>query len=210
MEAEPRTTIARSVGRSPHIVRSCNVPMTLMSWMAARGRPGSGNWTMSLWTTVSTAAARTTGAEVGAAQVGLHDVDALGEARGRPPVCRRPRRALRRVIREAPRQPRTERVRHAGDQDAPAATRALRCGRDGGGRLGRRPLGRRALGRRGAPARGGARRLELLDASLERLDALAQGDSSSAAAARRFFERLAHAPGGRHQLVGDLLGALRG
>ena len=62
MAAEPRTTMARRVGSPSQIVSSCSVPMTLMSCSEARGRPGSGNWTMSVWTTVSTAAARTVGA----------------------------------------------------------------------------------------------------------------------------------------------------
>ena len=229
MAAEPRTTMARRVGSPSHMVSSCSVPMTLTSWSVARGRPGSGNWTMSLWTTVSTAAARTSGGQVGAAQVGLHDVDALGELGVDRPRVDADDALDAGVVRQAAREPRAERVRHAGDEDAPAghASPALRW-RTGGGRpaagrpaaarpaagrpAARRPaaLGRRALGRRGAPARRGAGRLELLDASLERLDALAQGDELVGARRAQVLERLAEAPGGGHELVGELLGALAG
>ena len=213
------------------MVSSCSVPMTLTSWSDARGRPGSGNWTMSLWTTVSTAAARTTGGRSGLRRSACDDVDALGELGIDRPRVDADDALDAGVVGQAAREPRAERVRHAGDEDAPAghASPALRWrtaaaaalagggsaggGSAGGGSrlgggVGRRRLGRRALGRRGAPARGGAGRLELLDASLERLDALAQGDELVGARRAQVLERLAEAPGGGHELVGELLGAL--
>ncbi len=109
---------------------------------------------------------------------------------------------------QAAREPRAERVRHAGDQDAPAghASAALRWRTPAAGWPA--ALGRRALGRRGAPARGGPGGLELLDASLERVDALAQGGDLVGARGAQVLERLAEAPGGGHQLVGELLRAL--
>src|SRR3954468_498896 len=208
MEAEPRTTMARSVGSPSHIVSSCRVPMTLTSWRVARGRPGSGSWTMSLWTTVSTAAARTAGARSGprrsawttsmrSARWGSTARVSTPTTRSTPPSLAR-QRASRAPNAFATPVMRTRRP----------ATRALRSGGGRRRRAGRRLLGRRTLGRRGAPARGGASRLELLDASLERRDALAQGRELVGARGPQLFERLTEAPGGGHELVGELLGAL--
>src|SRR4051812_13562348 len=203
MEAEPRTTMARSVGSPSHIVSSCRVPMTLTSWRVARGRPGSGNWTMSLWTTVSTAAARTAGVRSGlrrsAWTTSMRSARSRSTARVSTPTTRStPASLARRRASRAPNAFATPVMRTRRP-----ATRALRSGRGG-----RRLLGRRTLGRRGAPARGGASRLERLDASLERRDALAQRGELVGARGPQVLERLTEAPGGGHELVGDLLGAL--
>src|SRR4051794_29822673 len=218
MEAEPRTTMARSVGSPSHIVSSCKVPMTLTSWRVARGRPGSGNWTMSLWTTVSTAAARTAGARSGlrrsAWTTSMRSARSGSTARVSTPTTRStPASLARQRASRAPngfatpvmrtRRPATRALRSGGGRWRRAGRR--RAGRR---RAGRRLLGRRTLGRRGAPARGGASRLELLDASLERRDALAQGRELVGARGPQIFERLTEAPGGGHELVGELLGAL--
>ena len=79
MAAEPRTTMARRVASPSQTVSSCSVPMTLTSCSDARGRPGSGNWTMSLWTTRVDRGGAHERRQLGAAQVGRDDVDALGQ-----------------------------------------------------------------------------------------------------------------------------------
>src|SRR3954465_12443749 len=232
MEAEPRTTMARSVGSPSHIVSSCRVPMTLTSWRVARGRPGSGNWTMSLWTTVSTAAARTAGARSGlrrsAWTTSMRSARSGSTARVSTPTTRStPASLARQRASRAPnafatpvmrtRRPATRALRSGGGRWRRAGRRRAGRGLLGRRALGRRGgaaggggrrLGRRTLGRRGAPARGGASRLELLDASLERRDALAQGRELVGARGPQLFERLTEAPGGGHELVGELLGAL--
>src|SRR3954468_21754566 len=224
MEAEPRTTMARSVGSPSHIVSSCRVPMTLTSWRVARGRPGSGNWTMSLWTTVSTAAARTAGARSGlrrsawttsmrSARSGLRrsawttsmrSARSVSTARVSTPTTRStPASLARQRASRAPNAFATPVMRTRRP-----ATRALRSGGGRRRRAGRRLLGRRTLGRRGAPARGGASRLELLEAGLGGRDAVAPGGGLVGARGPQLFERLTEAPGGGHELVGELLGAL--
>ena len=113
------------------------------------------------------------GGQLGAAQVGRDHVDALGE-RGVDRARVDADDALDAGVGGEPaREPRAERVGHAGDQDAPAghASPCAQVEDAGGGRPALWPAG---AGRRGAPARGGAGRLELLDARLERGDALAQ------------------------------------
>src|SRR3954454_5063896 len=206
MEAEPRTTMARSGGSPSHIVSSCRVPMALTSWRVARERPGSGNWTMSLWTTVSTAAARTAGARSGprrsAWTTSMRSARWGSTARVSTPTTRStPASLARQRASRAPNAFATPVMRTRRP-----ATRALRSGGGRRRRAGRQLLGRRTLGRRGAPARGGASRLELLDAGLERRDALAQGRELVGARRPQIFERLPEPPGGGHELVGDLLG----
>ena len=68
------------------------------------------------------------GRQVGAAQVGLQDVDALGEVGIDRPRVDADDALDAGVARQAAREPRAERVRHAGDEDAPAghASAALR------------------------------------------------------------------------------------
>src|SRR4051794_1497038 len=185
--------------------------MTLRSCSARAERPGSGNWTMSWWTTTWGAATLrirpSSSLRRSASTNVMRSASGAGGRRlSRPTTCSTAGSAASRAATRAPSGPDTPviRTRRVG------STEALR--RSGAGRL----AAGGGLLRRGRGLELGDARLEGVDPGAQRVELLGRGrpqplDGLADAAGDRgglVAERLAQAVGDADQLVGELLGAL--
>src|SRR4051794_26352247 len=185
--------------------------MTLRSCRLRADRPGSGNWTMSRWTTTCGAAGFSVPARSPVRRSASTKVMRCASAPGgrrvsRPMTCSTPGSLARRVATRAP---------SGLDTPVMSTRRGVtdRSGRSGAGAAGGRALGggaapvggRRGCGALGLRPRGG---FQVRDALLEGRDLLAQRLQLVGRRRAQLLQDLADAGGCADELVGEVGGAL--